>query len=68
MIEKFCNFILNKMRKKMPDITDEKCRNNTLWIAAYNRGIAKNHLAICNRFSNWYGMVYDICFYSNYAI
>ena len=23
MIEKFCNFILNKMRKKMPDITDE---------------------------------------------
>ena len=23
MIEKFCNFILNKMRKKMPDMTDE---------------------------------------------
>ena len=23
MIEKFCNFILDKMRKKMPDITDE---------------------------------------------
>ena len=23
MIEKFCSFILNKMRKKMPDITDE---------------------------------------------
>ena len=24
MIEKICDFILNKMRKKMPDITDEK--------------------------------------------
>ena len=23
MIEKFCNFILNKMRKKMPEMTDE---------------------------------------------
>lgn len=24
MVEKFCNFILAKMRKRMPDITDEK--------------------------------------------
>ena len=24
MVEKFCNFILTKMRKRMPDITDEK--------------------------------------------
>ena len=24
MIERFCNYILNKMRKKLPDITDEK--------------------------------------------